>query len=54
MFKNIFNNYVISYLNNTFIYSNKTFKDHKQKINFFLNCFKKYEFYFKFEKYTFH
>ena len=50
IFQNIFNDYIIFYLNDIFVYSNKTFKDYKQKIDKILNCFDKYIFYFNSKK----
>ena len=50
IFQDIFNNYIIFYLNNTLVYSNKILKNHIQKIKKILNWFKEYKFYFKFKK----
>ena len=54
MFQDVFNDYVVFYSDNIFVYFSGTFKDHKQKVEEVLNCFDKYEFYFKPEKCTFH
>ena len=37
MFQNILDNYVVSYLNNTLVYSNKSFENHIQKVKKVLN-----------------
>ena len=54
MFQDIFDNYIIFYLDNILVYSNKTFKNYIQKIKKILNQFKKYKLYFKSEKCSFH
>ena len=37
MFQDIFNDYIISYLDNTLVYFNGTFKNHIQKVKKILN-----------------
>ena len=37
MFQNIFNNYIISYLDNILVYFNEIFENHIQKIKKILN-----------------
>ena len=54
MFRNILDNYVVFYLNDTLIYFSETFEDHKQKIEKIFRRFDKQKFYLKFEKYIFH
>ena len=54
MFKDILDDYVISYLDDTLIYSSGTLGDHQQKVKEILERFGKRELYLKPEKCAFH
>ena len=54
MFRNIFDDYVIFYLDDTLIYFNGTLEDHQQKVKEILKRFSERELYFKPEKCAFH
>ena len=54
MFKDILDDYVISYLDDTLIYSSGTLEDHQQKVKEVLKRFSERELYLKPEKCAFH
>ena len=54
IFKNILDDYIIFYLNDTFVYFNKTLENYKQKINKILKRFDEYKLYLKPEKCAFY
>ena len=54
IFKDIFNKYIIPYLNNTLIYSGKALEDHKGKVYKIFKRFNKRNLKFKLKKYYFY
>ena len=54
MFRDIFDDYIISYLDDTLIYSSGTLEDHQQKVKEVLKRFSERELYLKPEKCAFH
>ena len=54
MFRDIFNDYIIFYLDDTLIYFSGTLEDHQQKVKKVLKRFSDRELYFKPEKCAFH